>query len=62
MSEIPKEYQFAGERKLSRHGKSIGVNIPSHVVKNEGLEEGQRVSVYSNGHGRVLVILPDVEG
>ena len=62
MTEIPKKFQYAGERIINRVGGSKSINIPPSIIESEGLEAGDRVVVY-HYHGLMLVDLkPDEEG
>ena len=57
MTNIPKKFQFAGKRKIIKQGNSIVITIPIHIIEAEGVEIGNKVSVYSDGNGLMLVDL-----
>jgi len=62
MTKIPKGFQYAGERLITKHGGSKAINLPSHIIEDEGLSLGDTVKIYWRS-GLILIDLkPDVEG
>lgn len=57
MTNIPKKFQFAGKRKIIKQGNSIVITIPSHLIESEGIKRGDKVNVYSDGDGLMVVDL-----
>ena len=45
------------ERSITKDGYSLSLTIPAHMVQISGLQRGDKVSVYSDGQGLMLVDL-----
>ena len=62
MSNIPKNFQYAGKRRVMKQGNSTVISLPSHIIEAEGMKRGDGVKVYYNGDGLMLIDLkPDKE-
>lgn len=57
MGKIPKDYKYAGERKIMQSGNSLVVGLPAHTLKNAGVKLGKTVYVYSDGKTRIIIEL-----
>lgn len=59
---IPKKFHLSGKRKIIKQGNSIVITIPVHIIEIEGIEQGDKINVYSDGRGLMLVDLkPEAE-
>jgi len=59
---IPKKFRLIRIGKIIRQGNSTVITIPAHFVKTIGIEVGDKVNVYSDGDGLMLVDLKPGEG
>ncbi len=54
---IPKKFRYAKRRKIIRQGNSLVMTIPVHLIESECIEAGNKVDIYSDGNGLLLVDL-----